>query len=107
MHVELRAQVTKVQGKPPKIASDGLATSGPRLQIVLEVEGVDQIGTVARFLGQVAHVELHSLQRSFDDLPRDNRSVAERVVDELDGTVIGDNSMTATLTRKPRVAQTG
>lgn len=107
MQIDLQAAVAKLTAKPPKY-KDGVEIHGPVVQVVLEVEGTGQIGEVAQFLGQDCVVKLQTYQMHFDELKaeRHEKSLAEQVADELDGTVIEGNGVRATISRSTHIAQT-
>ena len=95
MRIELTAQVARVTAKPPKV-KEGIVLQGPTMQVVLEIEGVQQIASLARFLGQAVDVSLESLQLAFDDVAPDVRRAARDVMAPATGT-----------TTEIRVARTG
>lgn len=67
LQVNISAEVSKVTVKPPK-AVQGVRLGPALVQIVLEIEGVDQIESLARFVNQTVDVSLDSLQTSLDDV---------------------------------------
>lgn len=63
MKVKVQAQLLTVQAKPPKEVGDE-----PTMKLVFEVQGTQQIGNLARYLGQIVSVEVESAQLHFDDV---------------------------------------
>ena len=67
MQVDVSAQVSKVTIKPPK-AVQGVRVGPSLVQVVLEIEGTEQVAKLAELVNQEVDVILSSSQMSFDDV---------------------------------------